>query len=520
MPELEIENYVTMHLSNTYDILYLEKIKYFFESPINQIYQKLAKIKRNSYNNNQRIVLIDNLTSIRNKQYFYNHLQKIINHLDITNCFVLIVTSDSDVVSYLDFARNTYSQDQTHIQIEQMILPNENVTNPTNFNIPDTICVNPWIGLEIRYNGHISPCCVYKNLHDSKSIVDHSLLDIINSDSQVNLKQQFLQGQQPIGCQKCWDDEYNSKPSKRLLDNYVFREKLFDIDYNNTSSTALLSLDIKLKNTCNLSCRICNPVASSKWQSEWSNNIESYPQWDSLKNIKINWSDDASSRLWKDIEQISNEIQYITFSGGEPLLDKSHVDMLKYFVNKNKSEISLHYNTNGTVYASHLIPLWDKFKQVELSFSIDNIESKFEYERYGSTWNTVIDTINQYKQLELNVYKFNVYVTVTVLNILDLYDVFQFCKQYDLPVVFNTMTIPEELNIGVFGKKQKDYISNKLLTIQDNEFHQIIMPIINLMNNQITQCSTTDMINYLSVTDKIRFQNFRKTYSELSSILN
>ena len=105
-------------------------------------------------------------------------------------------------------------------------------------------------------------------------------------------------------------------------------------------------------------------------------------------------------------------------------------------------------------------------------------------------------------------------------NILDLYDVFQFCKQYDLPVVFNTMTIPEELNIGVFGKKQKDYISNKLLTIQDNEFHQIIMPIINLMNNQITQCSTTDMINYLSVTDKIRFQNFRKTYSELSSILN
>ena len=519
MSELEINNYVAMHLGNAYDILYLEKIKYFFESPINQTYQKLVNIKRESYNNNHRIVLIDNLAPDRNKQYFYNHLQKIISYLDITNYFVMIATSDSDVSSYLDVARKTYSQDQTHMQIEQMILPIESVTNSTNFNIPDTICVNPWIGLEIGYNGYISPCCIYKNSNDNKSIVDHSLLDIINSDFQVNLKQQFLQGQQPTGCQKCWDDEYNNKSSKRLQDNYVFREKLFDIDYNNTSS-ALLSLDIKLKNTCNLSCRICNPTASSKWQSEWSNNVESYPQWNSLKNVKMNVANDTNSTLWKDIEQLSDEIQYITLSGGEPLLDKSHVDMLEYFVNKNRSKISLHYNTNGTVYASHLIPLWNKFKQVELSFSIDNVELKFEYERYGSTWSTVIDTINQYKQLDPEIYKFNVYATVTVLNILDLYDVFQFCKQYNLPVFFNTLTTPEELNIGVFDKKQKNYISNKLLTIQDNEFNQIVAPIISLMNNQITQCNTTNTINYLSVTDKIRNQDFKKTYLELSSILN
>jgi MoaA/NifB/PqqE/SkfB family radical SAM enzyme len=234
----------------------------------------------------------------------------------------------------------------------------------------------------------------------------------------------------------------------------------------------------------------------------------------------MNVANDADSTLWKDIEQLSAEVQYITLSGGEPLLDKSHVEMLEYFVNKNRSKISLHYNTNGTVYAPHLIPLWNKFKQVELSFSIDNVELKFEYERYGSTWSTVIDTMDRYKLLDPEIYKFNVYVTVTVLNILDLYDVFQFCRQYNFPVVFNTLTTPEELNVGVFNKQQKDYISNKLLKIQDNEFRQIIIPIINLMNTQITQCNTIDMINYLSVTDKIRFQNFRTTYTELSSILN
>lgn len=508
------------NLLSEYDVLYLNKLKYFFESPINHLYNELITIKRESYNANQRIVLIDTLPSFKDKQYFYNYLQKIITHLDITNWFVMVITVDSDVVEYLNFARLQYSQDQTNIQVEQLALPNDVVTGFTNFNIPDTMCINPWVSLEVDLTGQITPCCIYNKSLDNKSINNFSLLTIINDNNQIELKQQFLQGKRPLGCQKCWQDETNGKVSKRLQDNYVFRDNLFGVDYNNTDSTELISLDIKLKNTCNLSCRICGPVASSKWAAEVSQHPESYPQWKSSKNIKIEWTDDTSSNLWKDIGKIGDNLRYVTFAGGEPLLDKSHVRMLEYFVNKNRSKISLHYNTNGTVYASHLIPFWNKFKQVELSFSIDNVELKFEYERHGSTWSTVIDTINQYKQLDPEIYKFNVYVTVTVLNILDLYDVFQFCKQYDLPVFFNTLTTPEELNIGVFDKKQKNYISNKLLTIQDNEFNQIVAPIISLMNNQITQCNTTNTINYLSVTDKIRNQDFKKTYLELSSILN
>jgi len=509
-----------MHLGDAYDVLYLEKIKYFFESPINQIYQKLVNVKRESYNNDHRIVLIDNLAPDSNKKYFYNHLQKIISYLDITNCFVMIVTSDSDVTSYLDVARKTYSQDQTHMQIEQIILPNENVINPTNFNIPDTMCVNPWINLEIDQEGQISPCCVYTKSLDSKSINDFSLLTIINDNNQTELKQQFLQGNRPLGCQKCWQDETNGKVSKRLRDNYVFQEKLFGIDYNNTESTELISLDIKLKNTCNLSCRICDPLASSKWASEFSQHPESYPQWKPFKNIKTKWTDDTGLNLWKDIEKIGDSLEYITFTGGEPLLDKSHARMLEYFVNNDCSaQISLHYNTNGTVYANHLIPFWNKFKRVELSFSIDNTESKFEYERNGAVWTDVIDNINQYKKLNLEIYQFNVFSVVTALNILDSYTLFQFCKNSQLPIVFDLLDFPQELNVGLFNHKQKDYISTKLLEINDTEFHNIIEPIVNSMNTREIQCNPTSIINYLETTDKIRYQDFRKTYLELSSIL-
>jgi MoaA/NifB/PqqE/SkfB family radical SAM enzyme len=509
------------NLLSRYDVLYLNKLKYFFESPINHLYNELATIKRESYCADQRIVLVDTLPSDKNKQYFYNYLQKVITQLDITNCFVMVVTVDSDVVEYLNFARLKYSQDQTNIQVEQLALPNDVVVGFTNFNIPDTMCIDPWISLEIDQEGQIAPCCIYKKSLNSKSIKDFSLLNIINHKNQTELKQQFLQGDRPLGCQKCWQDETNGKVSKRLRDNYVFREKLLSIDINDIGATELISLDIRLKNTCNLSCRICNPTASSKWAGEVLRHPESYPQWTSFKNIKTEWTDDTSSNLWKDIEKIGNNLEYITFAGGEPLLDKSHARMLKYFVDNNRSgQISLHYNTNGTVYADHLIPFWSKFKQVELTFSIDNTESKFEYERYGGVWTDVIDNINQYKKLNPEIYKFNVFSVVTALNILDSYTLFQFCKNNQLPITFDLLDFPQELNVGLFNHRQKDYISTKLLEIHDTEFHNIIEPIVSSMNTRVIQCNSTSIINYLEITDKIRYQDFKKIYTELTNILN
>jgi len=432
----------------------------------------------------------------------------------------MVVTSDSDVGGYVESARITYSQDQTCIQIEHMQLPIETVDNPTNYNIPNTICINPWITSEITVQGMVTPCCVYDRNVEFKSIIEFSLKDIVNGYDQAELRQQFLQGERPAGCQDCWKDEDHGKSSKRLRDQHVFRKNLFEIDYNDTTCNKLLLLDIKLKNTCNLSCRICNPELSTKWHSELIQNYNSYPQWHLIKQNKSEWIDDTSSNFWTSINNCS-DIQYLTFSGGEPLLDKSHATMLKYFVDTNRSaEISLHYNTNGTIYADKLIPLWDQFKQVELSFSIDNVGPKFEYERFGAVWEEVVGNLKKYKKLYASNYILNVYSTVTILNILDSYNLYDFCKQLNLPIVFNVLTNPEELNIKNFTLAQKNYISNEIKNIQDDEFEKLIKPIVGIMIQQEATIAQDKMINYLSVTDKIRNQDFKKTYSELSSILN
>ena len=476
---------VTTHLKENYDILYIQKVKYFLELPINQLYRELVKLKRDWYAPNQRIVLVDSLSEVDTKP-FYNYLNRILVNLDIDSCFV-------------------------HIEK----YGNETVNTVTNFDIPESICVTPWINLEIRQQGDLSPCCVYK-VDNYPNVKNVSVKDIDYTD----LRQQLLDGEQPIGCSRCWNNEKNNVKSKRLRDAYVYRDKIFNIDYNDTKTNKLVSLDIKTGQTCNLSCRICNPLYSSKWASEFSQNKESYPQFSSLKLTKNEWTDVNGSQTWKDLEEITSDLSYITFSGGEPLLDKTHYSMLQYFINKQRSSnISLHYNTNATIFASNLIPLWNCFKRVELSFSIDNTEKKFEYERYGVSWKTVVDTIEKYKELTETVLNFNVFSTITTLNILDTYTLFQFCKEYKLPVSFQLLERPKQLNICLFNKKQKKYITDKLLNIQDNEFQEIIKPIIDSLNSSNMSIDTTNMIDYLSITDTIRKQDYKQTDEELNYIL-
>jgi len=468
-----------------YDILYIEKVKYFLEQPINQLYRELVKHKREYYAPNQRIVLIDSVPTVDTKP-FYAYLNRIRSHLDIDDCFIHIEKHGNEVVDHI-----------------------------TNFNIPDTICVNPWIMLEIRQQGDLAPCCRYY-VDDYPNVKDVSVKDI----DYTNLRQQFLNGEKPIGCTNCWENEKHSVKSQRLNDAYVYRDKIFDIDYNDTKSNNLIGLDIKINKTCNLSCRMCGPAWSSKWANEVSQHKESYPQFSSLTLLKNEWTDVNGSKVWKDLEEITSDLSHLNFSGGEPLLDKTHSSLLQYFINKQRSSyISLHYNTNATIFASNLLPLWSRFKEVELSLSIDTTGKKFEYERNGVSWKTIVDTIEKYKKVTGTVLNLNVWSTITTLNILDTYTLFQFCKEYELPISFNPLGKPKQLNICLFNKKQKKYITDKLLNIQDDEFQKIIEPIVSLMNNTTISTDTANMIDYLSTTDKIRKQDYKQTYKELTYIL-
>ena len=453
---------------------YLLKKNYssLLQQPVNQIYTELRAVYKDAFASDERILFIDDVRSTDAKVNLEIYLDRLLEHLDIDVFFVEIINRG-----------------------------NQTIDNPTNYAIPDTICMTPWLSLEVDVDSKLHRCCLWDR---DQGTTSDSIVEYFESTEQQKLKQDFLNGKKPSACYKCWQVESAGGTSKRLNDNYVFREHKFDIDYNDTATSKIVNLDIKLGNKCNLACRICSSRCSSTWS-----------KYDSAVNVEFSWLDNESSDFWSDIIAVSRDVRYITFAGGEPLLDKTHRKLLQYFVDQNLSkDIVLHYNTNGTVFADFLFSYWDQFKAVELSFSIDAVGRRFEYERYGSTWKTVSANLEKYKGTN---YVCNIYATVTNINIMYCSEVFELANELGMGITFSVLSDPKELTVTNLPSIVKKSIRTKLMSVNDIEFKRQIQPILDIMYSKQGISSVRD---YLVSQDFKRETHFKDYYPELDMLLN
>ena len=455
---------------------YLLKKNYssLLQQPVNQIYTELRAVYKDAFASDERILFIDDVRSTDAKVNLEIYLDRLLEHLDIDVFFVEIINRG-----------------------------NQTIDNPTNYAIPDTICMTPWLSLEVDVDSKLHRCCLWDRKDGTTS---DSIVEYFESSEQQKLKQDFLNGKKPSACYKCWQVESAGGTSKRLNDNYVFREHKFDIDYNDTATSKIVNLDIKLGNKCNLACRICSSRCSSTWA-----------KYDSAVNVEFNWLENESSNFWSDIIAVSKDVKYITFAGGEPLLDKTHRKLLQYFIDQNLSkDIALHYNTNGTVFADFLFGYWDQFKTVELSFSIDNVGKQFEYERYGIPWDTVNSNISKY--VSNSKYIVNLYSTINALNLASSFSLYKYAKDLNIDIIFQLLEIPKFLSICNLPKSVKYAIRDKLLQVDDKDFLKKIQPFVSIMIQ--TEDTPTDIVEGLGNQDKLRNQKFSDYYPEIFKLFD
>ena len=450
---------------------YLLKKNYstLLKQPQNKIYHEIKAVYKDAFADNERILFVDDVAQSPERTYLKEYLDKLLAHLDIDPFFVTTI----------------YRGNQT-------------VWWPTNYNIPDTVCMTPWVGLEVDVDSTLHRCCLWDRSLGEKQ---NSFRKFFKSTKQSKLKNEFLKGNKPAECSKCWKIEQAGGESKRQHDNFTFREHKFAIDYNDTKSDQILNLDIKLGNKCNLACRICSPRCSSTWS-----------KYDDAVDVKFDWLQNDSSKFWQDISAISKDVKYITFAGGEPLLDKTHRNLLQYFIsNKLSKDIVLHYNTNGTVYADYLFDYWNHFKSVELSFSIDNVDKQFEYERYGMNWSVVNTNLKKYSTTQ---YVKNIYCTVTALNVMYLKKVFDYAESLDYDITFSMLSDPEELAITNLPDAVKQKVVDRLQNENVEKFKKLVDPICKLI---ISKEKISNVLEYLKPQDSKRAQRFGDYYPELYS---
>jgi MoaA/NifB/PqqE/SkfB family radical SAM enzyme len=190
----------------------------------------------------------------------------------------------------------------------------------------DQFCVLPWVSLEASPIGTVRPCCLAEDeLTDNAGVkfnlVQASFVSIQNSHSMRRLRQEFIDGKQPQTCRKCWREERAGRTSKRMHTLDRLKHMLADETDWTSDAKPLMFLDLKLGNICNLKCRICGSWSSSTFAAEELANLDRSEDRKSNHHYQMlrqgAWPRE-NPQFWREIQQISDQIQYIEFTGGEP----------------------------------------------------------------------------------------------------------------------------------------------------------------------------------------------------------
>jgi MoaA/NifB/PqqE/SkfB family radical SAM enzyme len=287
----------------------------------------------------------------------------------------------------------------------------------------------------------------------------------------------------------------------------------------------LLFLDLKLGNICNLKCRICGSWSSSQFATEElkfvQNNKKSSFHYQMLKDGA--WPRE-NSQFWNELNESLTDIRYLEFTGGEPFLIQEHFDLLQTLVDQGVAhQVEIHYNTNGTQYPTQAEAIWRHFKHVEIAFSIDDVERRFEYQRTNAVWTEVVDNINLFKQMRArnNNITLQVCCTVNVFNVLYLKDVADWIHQQGFDFVYwNMLHDAPWLSIAKLPTDAKQHIAKHLNEqLFPAEYQTEIQKIVEFMNLG-TSTTGKELIKNIRQLDQRRNESLKDVAPELAEVLN
>jgi MoaA/NifB/PqqE/SkfB family radical SAM enzyme len=261
-----------------------------------------------------------------------------------------------------------------------------------------------------------------------------------------------------------------------------------------TDARPLMFLDLKLGNICNLKCRICGSWSSSTFATEELANLG--PNEDRKTNhhytmLRAGAWPRENPTFWSEIDQVSDQIRYIEFTGGEPFMIQEHFDLLQQLVDRGLAgQIEIHYNTNGTQWPEGAEQIWRHFKTVEIAFSIDDVGARFEYQRSNAVWTQVIDNIGRFRQMRdrhANI-QLQVCSTVNVFNVYYLEELAAWIDQQDFDFVYwNMMHEAYYFSINTLPELAKAAITKQLTQAQVSDRHrQEFDRIMDFMNSGVS----------------------------------
>lgn len=353
------------------------------------------------------------------------------------------------------------------------------------FRLSKNFCVVPWTNFELFTNGDVKTCSVGSTFLGN--VKETEITKILNGKELKKIREDMLADKDHPNCAWCKHRTIDDENFKYLRDHYNSRLENEDINYLDTDSFNLRFVDLHWSNICNLRCIMCNPKQSSliaKDEEVFFEKIDA-------NNI---------GKIEKLIIDNQNKLKEIYLSGGEPFYIPHNISLLEKIQN---TEIPLRINTNMQWNKNNKLfeILKDKFKNVELTMSVDALGAKFNYIRNGATWEKFVDNVNFVKS-NTN-FHLRINSIFSVINAIDVAKVVDFFYNKDITdITINILRRPPSLDARNYPVHKKDIIVTQLNRCIESISPEHVNLIANL-KNCISQIRLDAKENYEQTLTKI-----------------
>jgi len=310
-------------------------------------------------------------------------------------------------------------------------------------------CKAPWNSLVVHMDGSLLPDPVYKNSNPTKNLDEYW-------KQTEGLRKSLLDGKFHNNCISCKTKEDKVGWSRRKFLNQSFGH----IEFHDVMDIRMLEID--MSNICNLKCKMCSGSYSTSWiptekifeKFNWKD-YRGFPrQYEDKGNV---FKKNANNlETVKDIINKCPNIEFIAIKGGEPFAEPANIELLNYIIkNINTQNVILDIHTNGTIYNEKFINLFQCFKKVNLSISLEALDHVlYQYIRGGQNFTIehVLDNIKKFKKV------FNIYLSITTLwmayNIFEPVKIFKYFEEQGIDSYFkNIVAFPKYLSYSVLPKE-------------------------------------------------------------------
>jgi len=323
----------------------------------------------------------------------------------------------------------------------------------------ETFCMIPWIHLHAWPDGRAYPCCLAKAEHPVGNLKEQTMKEVWNAEPMRNMRTNMLNDRPCKECGDCYEQESHGFASMRNNSNKNFGQHIDEVDHTLPNGSLpnfkLHYWDVRFSNICNLKCRSCGSIFSSRWYDD------DVKLWGKALRPRVQFAGRHNDDIWEQMQEHIPHLDQIYFAGGEPLIMEEHNRILKLLIEKGNTKVRLIYNTNLTELKykrESVLELWKHFPSVCVAASLDDMGKRAAVIRSGTDWAEVEQNIRDLKR-ECPHIDFMISPTLSIMNIWNFVNFHRY-------MVDRGFIRPGDLNVNILQGPKEYRIDNLPMDIK------------------------------------------------------